>query len=184
MNNLEKVEASTRLMKRLGIGIAVFAVGMFGLFLFIGAAVLYALVTNTLEGSASAAIHAGNLELHVLYACIFFIGLLGAASILVSIGFSMYKGSSPFTVGHARGIAILGCLFLCNALISLFNSGRIEFSFFGGSIFFFPHSLYFEFSSGDMAFDFGSVLAAMFLFVLALVWWYGTIIQEQTQDLV
>lgn len=185
----EHIETSMRKLQRLGgVLCTVFAL------LFIATVVFGIwLVVSTIQqvGSGAAVMPLGVVEgagasVYILPAVMWMLIALVLEVTAWSICRDMARGESPFTVRHAHLIAVLGMVFILNAVIGAIFRGNIliEGDVFGFS--YWPNSMVVTFASGsgELSLDIGSLLSALVCFAISAMWRYAALLQAQTDDLV
>ncbi len=182
---LERMDHSLRDAQHMGKVLScVFSV-LLGAFVIIVGLVVAHVVGEMRSIDASGVIHLkGGGELWPVAAIPILI--VGATILVVLQGISsdIACGHSPFSIAHARKIAFLGIAFLLNALVPLIASaGNIEIDLVFGILACNPNPLVLYIPGGPIV-DFGSLVAALVALALALLWRYGALLQQQSDDLV
>lgn len=101
---------------------------------------------------------------------------------LRGISKNIAKGESPFSREHARRISALGWMFVATMVIELIASPGFLSIVFGP--FNFMVSAYAAFENLSIPVDVTAMLGAICFHSLAMIWRYGALLQEQTEDLV
>lgn len=104
--------------------------------------------------------------------------------IILSIGRDMAHGVSPLTRGHAWCITALGVLFFLAMFISPHITGGGYMKLSVGPFAFVSNGAVFSVGDFMMAVDIPSLMAAVVSFSIATIFHYGSLLQEQTEDLV
>lgn len=185
----QQIEVSMRRMR--GIGSAfriVFGVAI-GATVAVAIFVLCKAVSAIAEGGvadSSGSVYFGSDGLiNVGYLMFWFITCLLVEIALFNIALDMAHGVSPFTKAHAVRIAVIGAIFVAKSLIvpALFN-GMVNFSWGPFTLFDSSYSMRLVLPALGLQIDLSSLFIGMICLVASTVWLYGSLLQEQTEDLV
>ena len=111
--------------------------------------------------------------------------LLAGEFTLSSISFDVARRQSPFTIRHARMIAIIACLFAINAVMGSLQIGS-DLKIMVGNYMLScrMNSALLQIGDSGITLDVGSIIAMMVAFALSIFWRYGALLQSQSDDLV
>lgn len=187
--SVEHIESSMRRLKRLGWVLSiVFAIILAAT---IGFAILCTIAAVQQMGMGARFTSFGVLEgddisLNILPAATWFLIAFFLEVALLGICRDMARGVSPFTVGHARLIAVLGVSFVLNAVVgALFPSGRVLYETIPLGFSYMPNSMVLLVGGQNgVSIDVGSLLTALVCFSISIMWRYAALLQEQTDELV
>lgn len=177
-NSAKKIDESVAKMLRLGRKLELLFTGLF---------IVLASFSAIAIGVIALAICKGKLfdssnTVSVLVPLMYMLICCGATWTLRRISRDMARGDSPFTVAHARRIAAIGWTLVAVSLVELVASpGFISITL--GPIFLVnsPSAMFDELA---LPVDVGAILGAVCCFSLATIWRYGSLLQDQTEDLV
>ncbi|MBE6469833.1 MAG: hypothetical protein E7001_07820 [Coriobacteriaceae bacterium] len=182
----ERIDRSLRGMQRVGKGLSVLFTGLLLLVLLALVSVLFTLFSRDVVFDMPWITDDTGFRLLVPIAVVWFTIIVLTLLVLRSISSDMARGVSPFTMAHARGINVIGGLFIVNFIAGFFGAwGTIELGA-DGSVRFLAclNSVLLFLGPRPIPVDVGSLLAALGCFALAAIWRYGALLQEQTEDLV
>ena len=169
-NSAKKIDESIAKMLRLGRKLELLFTGLF---------IVLASFSAIAIGVFALAICKGKLfdssnTVSVLVPLMYMLICCGATWTLRRISRDMARGDSPFTVAHARRIAAIGWTLVASPGFISITLGPI---FLVNS----PSAMFDELT---LPVDVGAILGAVCCFSLAAIWRYGSLLQDQTEDLV
>lgn len=182
----ERIDRSLRGMQRVGKGLSVLFTGLLLLVLLALAYVVFTVFSHDMVVDLPWIADDTGFTLFVPMAVVWFAIIVLTLLVLRSISSDMARGISPFTMAHARGINVIGGLFIVNFIAGFFSAqGTIELGADGSaSLLARLNSVLLLLGPRPISVDVGSLLAALGCFALAAIWRYGALLQEQTEDLV
>lgn len=124
-------------------------------------------------------------SLHIPAAALWLVivGLILVSLFLISL--DVLRGRSPFSGKHTALITVLGVAFLLNMVLAgVWGNGYIQIGSASPMLWLYPNSVILYLGAGRFPLDVGSLAAALFCFAIAAFWQYGTLLQQQSDDLV
>lgn len=174
----KEVERSLKTMKSLGKALLF----VFGFLFLITVAGLVPVLIFAIKAVMNGALSDGSGTITILAAPLFLIACGLSFFLLASMSRNISRGVSPFTVTHAKMIAVSGWMFLLTALLEFLTSpGFISIAI--GHIAFVGLAQT-TIENISLPVDVVAIFMGIVCLAFSLMWRYGALLQEQTNDLV